>query len=355
MMDNDRGMRKVNFQNRIRLTVGAAALGCAAAVAQYPGQIKEADKDVQTLRAVAVLEWTGDADHPKAIRLVPVCVYDGQELQDAGVYLSRPAPMALESEVEYQLLENGHPVGLFDVEGAGREQSGWVGYGKRKAMPVARTKPARMVKIDEDEIESDVPVLHRKHHASEAGGGNSSDSNEPTLHRSGDAADSDSGAPTADPDRPTLHKSKDADKASAQNSDSGEPTLHRTGDAKSGDSGNSPTASSTTPSSSSTLASDADSNAPAPDPDRPTLHKRSDESAAKDSGSSKPKKKKNEDVAFVDSVDTVADPDRPQLKRGNSGNFGGAVLPSLIGLPADMRQQVAVSDIKDRPVHPRRR
>jgi hypothetical protein len=48
----------------------------------------------------------------------------------------------------------------------------------------------------------------------------------------------------------------------------------------------------------------------------------------------------------------VADPDRPVLKRGKSGNSGAAVLPSLMGLPADMAQAVAVSDAKSRPEHP---
>jgi len=55
-----------------------------------------------------VLEWT--ATRPsKASRLIPVSVYDGAELQDGGIYLARPAPLALSSEVEYELKDNGRP------------------------------------------------------------------------------------------------------------------------------------------------------------------------------------------------------------------------------------------------------
>ena len=46
------------------------------------------------------------------------------------------------------------------------------------------------------------------------------------------------------------------------------------------------------------------------------------------------------------------DPDRPHLNRGKSAGVGLAVLPSLMGLPPEMQQEVAVSDAKNRPVHP---
>ncbi len=85
-----------------------------------------------------MLEWTGDEDHPKASRIVPVCVYDGQELQDAGIYLARPEPLALESEVEYQLQQDGKPVGLFDIDNAAREQGSWVGLRQVEAAAQAQ-------------------------------------------------------------------------------------------------------------------------------------------------------------------------------------------------------------------------
>lgn len=52
----------------------------------------------------------------------------------------------------------------------------------------------------------------------------------------------------------------------------------------------------------------------------------------------------------------MSDPDRPRLIRGKSSNSGPAdtgptALPSLMGLPPDLQQAVAVSDPKDTPEH----
>jgi hypothetical protein len=258
------------------------------AVAQYPGQITNANKNTPTLRAVAVLEWTGDADHPKASRIVPVCVYDGQELQDGGIYLARPEPLALEGEVEYQLQQDGKPVGLFDVENAAREQGAWVGYGKLKPLPRPKPAPVQVAKIDEDDAQSDTPVLHRKHHSGDSGsGGNGS---------SGTGSDPGQQGPPPDPDRPTLHRNPDTSATSSAGS-------------------------------SSSSTSTSDSNQP------------------------KLKKKKPEDEGYVSDVATVTDSDRPHLFRGKSAGFGAPVLPSLMGLPPEMHQEVSVSDTQNQPLH----
>ncbi len=294
----------------------AAALACARpAAAQYPGQITDANKNPTELRAVGVLEWTGDQDHPKASRLVPICVYDGQGLNDAGVYLARPAPLALESEVEYQLLDNGKPVGLFDIDSAGQQQGSWVGFGKWKALPAPKPAPAQVAKIDEQDVQSDVPILHRKNQSGDSAGSSGSDS----------GSGADSNAPPPDPGRPTLHKGSDS---SAGGSSGG--------------------------SSQTDSGSGTGSNTPPPDPDRPTMHQTTDSSTASASPGSdhpKAKKKNEEDESYVDSVTTLSDPGRPRLSRGKSAGIGAPVLPSLIGLPLDMHQEVAVSDAKTRPVH----
>lgn len=289
----------------LRLGWGVLLLlfACAPVPCQYPGQVA-ADKNTPQLRAVAVLEWTGDKDHPKATRLIPVCVYDGQDLEDASVYMAQPEPLALQSEVEYQLQQDGKNVGLFVVDKAGREQDSWVGFGKLKPLPKPAPPPKQIAKIDEDDAQSDEPVLHRK-------------------HRSGDSTSSSgsgANAPPADPDRPTLHKGGDA-------SSTGSPS-------SSGDSG-------------------SNSSGPPPDPDRPTLHKSAGDSStnAQPSGSNPSSPDKSTDQAFVEDVPKVTDPDRPRLFRGKSEGFAAPVLPSLMGLPADMDQEVAVSDSKTRPEH----
>jgi hypothetical protein len=289
-----------------------AGLALPALQAQYPVQKSKSNQDAPPMRSVAVLEWTGDAAKPKASRLVPVSVYDGAELQDGGIYLARPAPLALGSETEYELKDDGKTVGFFDIDTAGQEQGSWVGFGAWKPLPkpkpVTHSTPAANKETWADDAQSDRPVLHRKHSTSSSDSGSDS---------SGSAGQ---GAP--DPDRPTLHKKSGGDSgddsasSSAPASDPDRPTLHKkTSD---GDSSNSSTA--------------------AADPDRPVLKKKS-------AGRSP------EDEAYVDSVKTLSDPDRPKLQRGKSTGGGFAVAPTLMGLPPDMHQVVAVSDARTRPEH----
>lgn len=263
------------------------------------------------MRAVSVLEWTGDESHPKTSRMVPVTVYDGHDLQDGSIYLARPAPLALMSEVEYELKQNGKTVGYYVINNAGQQQGMWVGFGAWKPLPKPKTavQEAKVQKIDswgEGDV-SDRPVLHRKAHSEDS------------------APDSGASAPSADPDRPTLHKKSTSD--------------------SSGDTG-------------------AASKEPAPDPDRPTLHRTAAGSDSASGGSTaaddpdRPRLKKQkgaakvpEDVGYVESIRTANDSDRPRLIRGKPASQGVEVTPTLMGLPANMQQAVAVSDARNRPEH----
>jgi hypothetical protein len=282
------------------LAPGVLALAAVAPLwAQYPGQVKKDANKAPELRAVAVLEWTGDPGKPKACRIVPVSVLDGGQLQDGGVYLARPQPLALSAEVEYELERNGKTVGLFDIENAGQEQGSWVGYGKLKALP-APAQPKPIVPVDTQDEDDDKPVLHRKKHADEAGSGGSSGSGSSTSGSgSSSTASSGSNAPS-DPDRPVLHKHAD-DSASSSSNNSGAGT------------------------------------AQANDADRPKLEKKNAQAPI---------------LGNVESLPDVSDPDRPRLRRGKSEGSGPEVAPSLMGLPADMEQEVAVSDARSRPDHP---
>jgi len=319
---------------RFVLSICGLSVGLAlAAAAQYPGQVAKSTKDAPELRSVAVLEWTGEAGKPKACRIVPVAVLDGGKLQDGGIYMSRPEPLALAGEVEYELQQNGQVTGLFDIENSGHEQGSWVGYGAWKGKPVERPKPtaADLAKTLTDDEDSDRPVLHRKKHPGDAPEG--------TKQGAG-SSDTGEASPPSDPDRPVLKKKKD------------------TGDA----SGNSPNpgANSSQNSSPDSPAS-ASQPASASDPDRPVLHKH--DSGDADSANKttddpdrpvlkKSKKKEPEDVAHVDSVAGFTDPDRPILKRGQSTGYKLNVVPSLMGIPPDMEQAVAVSDAKAHTEHP---
>lgn len=286
----------------------AGVLAALPATAQYPGQITKKD-NAPELRAVGVLEWTGEEGKPKFSRLVPVTVFDGQALQDGGVYLARPEPMAVDGGVEYVLQQDGKRMGLFDIDSSGQEQGSWVGLGSWKPIPKPKVKPAPvMAQDDMDDAGSDRPVLHRKH---------------PTSGSSGSGA----GTAPADPDRPTLHKktSDDGSGSSGGSSapDPDRPTLHKPSN---GDDSNDDTAS-----------------APAPDPDRPRLTE------------PKPTKEKPSqtlDAGFVSDVPGDTDPDRPRLLRGKPTSYGAPVVPTLMGLPPDMHQMVAVSDAQNKPEHP---
>lgn len=292
-------------------TVAASAVALLAALpalAQYPGQITDKDKNAPTMRAVAVLEWTGDLAHPKASRLIPVSVWDGQDLQDGGIYLARPQPLALDSETEYELQKDGKNIGFYDIHDAARQQDAWIGLGAFKPLPTGPSPQqlARMAarqKVDMDDADSDTPILHRKHHADDppsgggstasggSGSGSGSGSNGPTLHKGGDAsstdADDNSSASAPDPDRPRLHADTD-----------------------SGSSGST-------------------------DPDRPKLH-----AAPAD------------DEAHVDNLPNITDPDRPRLRRGQPAEYGPSAKPTLIGLPPELEQDVAISDSSAIKQHP---
>lgn len=303
-------------------------LAAFSASAQYPGQVSTNTKEAPVLRSIGVLEWTGPEENPKSSRLVPVLVYDNGQLEDGGIYLARPEPLAVAPEVEYELQEHGKPVGLYDVQTAGQQFGSWVGFGAWKSMPAPRRTPPKptLPEWGMDNQEGDRPVLHRKRHPDEASsGGVGSGSNSGTAGQ----------APAApsDPDRPVLHKSKsaDSDDSSAAGSSSG------------------------------TAASGASSAGTIPDSDRPVLHKKdTDTDSSASSTPSDPdrpvlhksKKSQTSDMGNVSSIEGAEDPDRPRLKRGMANSDSLKVLPSLVGLPPDLEQSVAVSDARNRPEHP---
>jgi len=265
--------------------------------AQYVGQVTEKAKQTPELRAIAVLEWTGEAGKPKQCRLVPISIYDGTQLQDAGVYMSRPQPLALDPQVEYQLKKDGKTIGLFDIKNAGQEQGSWVGFGDWKALPKPKPVSMKAAKIDDDWNDDDKPVLHRR-----AGAGNGSKG-------SGSAGNN---APVQDPDRPTLHRPSDSSSGSGA------------GDQQPDSAGTAPV-----------------------DPDRPVLV----EPKPQKQDAQKPVQP-GDDTAHVDSLPAISDPDRPRLIEGGPVSTGPKATPTLMGLPPDMEQAVAVSDAKNIPDHP---
>src|SRR5271165_5334547 len=94
------------------------------------------------LRALGVLEWTGEAGKPSASRLIPVAIFTGERYQDASLYLARPEPLAVQPDTEYELLQAGTPKGRFDIVSAGHVEDSWFGYGIWK--PLIAIRPPKL-------------------------------------------------------------------------------------------------------------------------------------------------------------------------------------------------------------------
>jgi hypothetical protein len=338
-------------------SIGVLVVGAAVAVRGF-AQTHKVAKAETVVRAVGVYEWTGELAKPNASRLIPVTLYIDKELQDAGVYLARPVPFVLQTGDIYELDEAGVSKGTLELSFARHLQStnvaeayddGWFGYGTYKGLaapkkPVIRkTQPARTAGIQTADVDPDKPHFSNKAGQVVVPG---SDAAKTGTSKPDSAKKDDAPAGAADdPDRPKMTRKKDgaADSASTDSAaDSGgttpagdpdRPTMKRR-------SGND-TAS--TPASAGTA--DSGTTAPADDPDRPTLKRHTAEDAKK--------KAKGDSEASVTGTGSLNDdPDRPNLHRGKPTKaMTDADLPKMAGLPADLKQMVAVSDAANRSVH----
>ena len=199
----------------------AIALGCVAILhAQYPGHINtETKPETATLRSVAVLEWTGDRARPNATRLVPVSLFDGAHLQDGGLYLARPVPLALDSGTEYEVEGSGRPQGWFDIGGAREIGTDWFGFGDWKPYlppPPKKLHPSRYPPtVVRDKSDEDKPHFVRRDQSSGSGNaGSTGSTGSASSNKTSDKTQA-SSAPV-DPDRPRLRRRPDEDKPQQQ-------------------------------------------------------------------------------------------------------------------------------------------
>ena len=325
-----------------RIVLSLAALGCGLAGAQTHA----VKKPETVVRAIAVYEWTGDEAKPTASRLVPVSIFIDNQFEDAGIYLARPVPFALDRGTVFEVQQAGVPEGTLELalqrhlENTSHTpfDSGWLGQGLFKPVvqaPVVAAKKSTKPLPQVIASGGSGPKLTNRSDSS-----STDDAGKPTMkRRDGDATD----ATTSDAkSTPTV-----------ADDDPNKPVLVRRAGSESGDT----TAASDTTGTSSTKPAD-DSNGPtmqrrtdstdttgdsSSDVDRPTLKKRTPQQQAQN-------QKKKGDTASVTSVGSLNDdPDRPTLHRGGADGIGNMAL--LLGVPADMHQMVAVSDAKDRPQH----
>jgi hypothetical protein len=316
------------------LLLGATLLATGSllpARAQYVGHIDtNKANNAPTLRATAVLEYTGDLAKPTASRLVPVAVWDGERYQPGGLYLAQPVPLTVEFGTQYVLQVAGTPKGLFNVKGASDVQGSWVAIGTfQKEAPPTYAKLRRSRTLPRIHIEDDKP-----HFAHVPAGDTNPGSTPASNPGSTTPRNASQNAPPVDPDRPTLHHR--ADDGSTQ-------------DASSGSSG---TSASTTPTT-------------ATDPDRPTLHRDTDSASAQPtSGNSDPDRptmhhqtNSNSDGEKETATNT-ADPNRPHLGYGRPKDLEPLDAPSTVEIAklantpvVDIEQIAAVSDAAARQPH----
>src|SRR5579871_2354000 len=94
----------------------AGGLVLSAGLSTLQAQMHKVETPPQNVvRAVGVYEWTGDLAKPAASRLIPVSLFINGKLQDAGVYMARPVPLALETGNVYELQDSGIAKGFLDL------------------------------------------------------------------------------------------------------------------------------------------------------------------------------------------------------------------------------------------------
>jgi hypothetical protein len=277
-----------------------SVIALQSARAQYVGRVNTNQGNKPTLRAIAVLEYTGDLSKPNASRLVPIAVWDGETYQPGGLYLAQPVPLTVQTGTQYVLQEAGTPKGYFDVKAASDVGGSWVAIGNYQK-PTSPT----------------YAKLHRSRNMPIMFGGGGDDKPHFAHVPTGDTnlgankTAAQNNAPPVDPDRPTLHR--------------------RTGD---------------TDSSSGNTADTAEPNAPPIDPNRPILREppKSSPNSPTASGGEAP-----------ETATDTTDPNRPHLEYGRPANEESLDVPAeiakLAAHPQEVEQVVAVSDATNRPVH----
>ena len=259
------------------------------------------DAPEHVTRAVGVYEWTGELTKPTAARFVPVSLFIDGHFEDAGLYLARPIPFALQSGDLYTVERSGEPAGLLDLQMAERIVTGnaladdnpagvWYGFGKFTAE--APPKPAAS--------------LHPSSHL-------------PTIQST-----SDNGKP----------------QPAAADTDDGKPHMSRRTPASDSGAGATDSAPATSKPESTDKSSD--------DTDRPTLARRD---PSQDAARKRTAIGGQKGTASVTAVGPAPgdDPDRPTLTHKSADT---ETTKELTGMPTDLHQAVAVSDAVSRDPHP---
>lgn len=269
----------------------ALAAGCCSAHAQYVGKVNTNQNQAPTLRATAVLEYTGDLDKLHASRLVPIAVWDGDRYEPGGLYLAQPVPLTVESGTQYILEKAGTQKGYYEVSGAADVDGGWIGVGKYE-----KPSPPHYAKLHHSNHPPLIVDDSKPHFAHVPAG---------DVKAGATTTAAAQNAPAVDPDRPTLQRRSDGGDNNSAAANPGAPV----------------------------------------DPNRPILREPAKSTPPASNAGEPP-----------ETVTAAADPNRPHLEYGKPEEEEALDAPSkqidkLSGTPVGLKQMVAVSDVVNRPQH----
>jgi hypothetical protein len=243
-----------------------------------------AKKSKRGPRALAVVEFLPGG----SARLVPIALWIDDRFYDASLYGSNPEPMAIQPETVYEVTDYGEPTGLFTVLTPKEVNGSWLADGRWKPQYAFDQKLAEQ------------------------------------------AAKQPKQKPVSNPDddRPTLRRSGSSGSPSGNSSGAG-----NSGSA--GGAGNSTTQSSAPSSGSSNSSANSTPPKSVDDPDRPTLKKPAQETAAaKPSLGGTSSASSATASAAKTSAGDENDPDRPLLRRGPQPAASTASTPAAAGSKA---------------------
>jgi hypothetical protein len=285
------------------------------AVAPLRAQMHKVAAPDQVTRAVGVYEYVGDAQHPRAARFIPVSLFIGGHFEDAGVYLARPIPFAIQTGFRYELQKSGTQQNFLDLlvarnfasSAAAAAQSfddGWFAYGH-----VVPPTPPRTAKLKANCNPSTARVVQENDNSKK-------DDSKPHF-----------GSKSAGPSDDSRTDNKTDPKTTEAKADSG-PRFGRHDGApdpcKDDD-----------PSEHIILSDDSPKDKNTPDPERPTLH-RSPETTANNTGATgKPDKKAPKPPPATVTANSAPgdDLDRPKIRhRATDENDPNSLPPDPIDL-----------------------
>jgi hypothetical protein len=163
------------------------------------------------LRATGLIEVTRDSRGKVSAVLTPITILDNGRFQDAGIYKSRPRPMALEDGIVYEAQKTGTALGYVTIDNAQVTNNIWLAEGTWQPAAQPSDKPAAAKSAPppsggNSSSGDDRPILHR-------GGSGSSQPAPPSVPPQAAPAPTPVPEPEPepqDPDRPVLRRRKPA-------------------------------------------------------------------------------------------------------------------------------------------------